>query len=287
MIHKRSSRNQTTKCLLTVVLVILLFGPGIQAQERITIQGIVELIEFNPDGCNCAPLRIVRDDGYGDFGFGVAPQSQLEFMPFVNQHVEMTGFYAIFECTGPYGVCDDQVVIIVQSIDLLISPPVLVLEPSDSDECTQENWLNAMITTYQHIENTSTWFYQTEEQILMFTDVYQSEVAEHDTVHFEENLGRFDNGTYEITAVFNYFLDDEIPHYLTVQQEIFINSVLHSDINKDGNRNILDVVRLVGMVLGNIPYDDYDACIADCNGDDLMDILDVFCVIQWDLFLPE
>lgn len=51
------------------------------------------------------------------------------------------------------------------------------------------------------------------------------------------------------------------------------------DVNDDGLLNILDIVTVVGIILGNIPELEQDAC-ADCNSDGNVDILDVICMVN-------
>ena len=47
------------------------------------------------------------------------------------------------------------------------------------------------------------------------------------------------------------------------------------DVNDDGNIDVLDVVQMVNIVLGNIIPDDYQSCAADVNDDNNIDVLDV------------
>jgi len=47
------------------------------------------------------------------------------------------------------------------------------------------------------------------------------------------------------------------------------------DVNDDNNVDVLDVVQMVNIVLGNIIPNDYQSCAADVNGDGNIDVLDV------------
>jgi hypothetical protein len=47
------------------------------------------------------------------------------------------------------------------------------------------------------------------------------------------------------------------------------------DVNDDNNVDVLDVVQMVNIVLGNIVPDDYQSCAADVNSDGNIDVLDV------------
>ena len=50
-------------------------------------------------------------------------------------------------------------------------------------------------------------------------------------------------------------------------------------MNDDGELNILDIVSIVGFILGNILELDMEVC-ADCNSDGNIDVLDVVCIVN-------
>ena len=53
------------------------------------------------------------------------------------------------------------------------------------------------------------------------------------------------------------------------------------DVNADTNIDILDVIQMVNIVLGNIVPDDFQECASDANGDGSIDILDVIQAVQY------
>ena len=53
------------------------------------------------------------------------------------------------------------------------------------------------------------------------------------------------------------------------------------DINEDGTLDILDVVSMVNIILGNSPT----SSAADMNGDGIINILDVISLVN-SIFLP-
>ena len=53
------------------------------------------------------------------------------------------------------------------------------------------------------------------------------------------------------------------------------------DVNADGNIDILDVIQMVNMVLGNLIPDEWQECASDANGDESIDILDVIQAVQF------
>ena len=54
---------------------------------------------------------------------------------------------------------------------------------------------------------------------------------------------------------------------------------LVGDVNDDGELNILDIVSIVGFILGDIQELDVEIC-ADCNLDGNIDVLDVVCIVN-------
>ena len=53
------------------------------------------------------------------------------------------------------------------------------------------------------------------------------------------------------------------------------------DLNNDILVNVLDVVRLVSIVLGNGPQEStLELCASDLNGDNLLNIMDVVMLVQ-------
>jgi len=53
------------------------------------------------------------------------------------------------------------------------------------------------------------------------------------------------------------------------------------DVNGDGNTDILDVVQLVGGILGTVTLEDCSLVYADANEDGSIDILDVVLIVSW------
>ena len=52
------------------------------------------------------------------------------------------------------------------------------------------------------------------------------------------------------------------------------------DVNADSNVDVLDVVQMVNIVLGNLIPDNYQSCAADVNSDDNIDVLDVVSTVN-------
>ena len=53
------------------------------------------------------------------------------------------------------------------------------------------------------------------------------------------------------------------------------------DTNGDANIDILDVIQMVNIVLGNVTPDTWQQCASDSNNDGNIDILDVIQAVQF------
>ena len=53
------------------------------------------------------------------------------------------------------------------------------------------------------------------------------------------------------------------------------------DVNTDSNIDILDVIQMVGIVLGNVVPSELQECASDANGDGSIDVLDVIQAVQF------
>ncbi len=57
---------------------------------------------------------------------------------------------------------------------------------------------------------------------------------------------------------------------------------MRGDLNQDGARDILDIVRLVGIIIGSVPDPtDYELWAGDLNEDNAQDILDIVTLVGW------
>ena len=59
------------------------------------------------------------------------------------------------------------------------------------------------------------------------------------------------------------------------------SNCLQYDVNTDGNIDILDVIQMVGIVLGNVVPSELQECASDANGDGSIDVLDVIQAVQY------
>ena len=101
-----------------------------------------------------------------------------------------------------------------------------------------------------------------------------------DGVTFSASVDGVTDGDYD--AHF-WFADDDIENYPSAQISMLITvgsggggCALEGDINGDGIPNVLDIVLLVGLILGG---DELDAC-SDVNGDGLLNVLDIVLLVS-------
>ena len=57
--------------------------------------------------------------------------------------------------------------------------------------------------------------------------------------------------------------------------------LVYADVTGDGNIDVLDVIQMVNIVLGNIVADEWQECASDSNGDGNIDVLDVIQAVQF------
>ena len=85
----------------------------------------------------------------------------------------------------------------------------------------------------------------------------------------------------EITATVGNVLNVDDPEsYYVISPIIWLNDTVVGDVNDDNEVNILDVVSIVGYVLGNIEFDDNQINLADLNNDENINVLDVVQLVN-------
>jgi len=87
-------------------------------------------------------------------------------------------------------------------------------------------------------------------------------------------------GEYELT--FTYALLFDYPYnevYPDLVDGLF-TVVAQGDVNGDGSVNVSDVILIVSIILETHHPTPGELCVADCNDDDQVDILDAVCVVN-------
>ena len=51
-------------------------------------------------------------------------------------------------------------------------------------------------------------------------------------------------------------------------------------VNDDGITNVVDLVSIVGYILGNTDYSELEQCIADINQDGIVNVVDIVAIVS-------
>ena len=83
------------------------------------------------------------------------------------------------------------------------------------------------------------------------------------------------NNTIDTLSITFYPHDEVI-------QDIYVNSndINSGDVNQDGIVNILDIISIVNIVLGNYIPNSFEYELADFNGDEIINVLDIISVVN-------
>ena len=100
-----------------------------------------------------------------------------------------------------------------------------------------------------------------------------------------------DMDEFELIGVSSFILGDCVNNSYTGFQDVayhldWINSTTGifisqaGDVNQDGDVNVLDVVSMVGYILGSQEYNDTELLLSDYNQDGFVNVLDVVAIVQ-------
>jgi hypothetical protein len=59
------------------------------------------------------------------------------------------------------------------------------------------------------------------------------------------------------------------------------SQIIAGDTNLDGIVDILDIVRIVNYILGNLEFNSDEIAVADYNMDNIIDILDIVQIVNY------
>jgi len=118
------------------------------------------------------------------------------------------------------------------------------------------------------------WSYQSDFYSLTHSGAFRQTNGNTLITSFEDN--RMFEVDYEGMMQWEYIGDFVNVHRAIKYADSYFNSFIPGDINQDGDIDILDVVLLVNMILGEISID----LSADLNLDNLVDILDIIQLIN-------
>ena len=150
---------------------------------------------------------------------------------------------------------------------------------------TFDSETNTLSVTYSDADGNLPWLKKviisaSGDMVHEFDMIPDSHIYE-DGVTFSSTISGVPDGDYD--ALF-HFADDDIESYPNPQISLPITigggggCALEGDLNTDGVANVLDVVLLVNLVLGNGGGDIGDC--ADVNGDGILNVLDVVLLVN-------
>ena len=82
---------------------------------------------------------------------------------------------------------------------------------------------------------------------------------------------------YNVSAVDLYFNESNISSTVVINTT---EDLLLGDITQDGTVNVLDVVAMVGFVVGSFEFTDFQVQLADINEDNVVNVLDVVATVN-------
>ena len=103
--------------------------------------------------------------------------------------------------------------------------------------------------------------------------IYSSEITNTQFIHYKVTGGQHEWfgsswGFHASEELINFFMDYELSD--------FTDLVILGDVNDDEIVNILDIIQVVNMILGNLSVD----TIADINNDELVNIVDILLIVN-------
>jgi len=113
-------------------------------------------------------------------------------------------------------------------------------------------------------------------------NVYRNEelyLSEYESVYYiDEDINDNTDYCYEVYLIDNY----DNSEFLATDEVCFYSETdfLLGDINQDGLINVLDVVSIVGYILGSQEFNETEFYLSDYNQDSFINVLDVVLIVQ-------
>ncbi len=104
-----------------------------------------------------------------------------------------------------------------------------------------------------------------------------------DLIYDGEDIAVEVGDTFEsITGIIRYSYGEFMVLPRNADDLVTSSGCVHDgDVNMDGSTDVLDVVSIVGFILGTVEFTDQQYCAADTNEDGSVDVLDVVLVVSW------
>ena len=110
-------------------------------------------------------------------------------------------------------------------------------------------------------------------------DNFSGEILSGETAEYNLLVNSSDvlNGTYTAYIVIN---TNATVGSTFIPVDLIVGNLILGDINQDGIFNVLDVVTLVGIIMGNVSPDETELLLSDLNQDGMIDVLDVVNLVN-------
>jgi len=272
------------KIRYTIILFSILLA-GLLAQDEFISRGRIELaegiilpvIDLPPGMTDCGWFNFNADPGYegGHIYSDAGILGLLQYLQYIDKKVEVVAVET--SCSGGFG----WGTLTILSIHEIPELPDLTVVQEYPDECSPEVLLDMYIPTMYPVVDYETMQWEGNNEYLIWIDIYQDGAETSDSLNLPYYFDTPPIGEYEFTITYNYWRDNSLEMYQTVQGDFLIEPAEHTDINSDGQFNVLDIVAVVQIILETIEVGAYEYCLADCNGDEIVDIIDIFCYLEW------
>ena len=109
--------------------------------------------------------------------------------------------------------------------------------------------------------------------------MFSGEILSGETAEYNLLVNSSDvlNGTYTAYIVIN---TNATVGSTFIPVDLIVGNLILGDINQDGIFNVLDVVTLVGIIMGNVSPDETELLLSDLNQDGMIDVLDVVNLVN-------
>ena len=105
----------------------------------------------------------------------------------------------------------------------------------------------------------------------------QLQSGESQTILINVDSNDLDNGIYNSYIVIGSNSDEDSNINIPITLNI---SIFAGDVNQDGVIDVLDLVKVVSIIIGNYNPTDLEYSLSDLNGDGVVDVLDVVTVVN-------
>ncbi|MFQ6609452.1 MAG: dockerin type I repeat-containing protein, partial [Fidelibacterota bacterium] len=131
-------------------------------------------------------------------------------------------------------------------------------------------------------ENLSTFFRQTPDwvELVSSSDMFEGSLYESESVSITVSVGSNELAMGEYSSVLKLTTNVEQPMVFPINLFVTESTSGDGDLNQDNDINVVDIVLLVNIIIGEISPDEYQLWAGDLNGDDVLDVLDIVDLVN-------